>query len=83
MIGIPISGPLYIHGDKTLVLQKTSKPESALRKESNSICYYSVHELVTMGESLIGHAPSSENFADLMTKVLYGQRTKYLVSNIL
>ena len=35
-----------------------------------------------MGESIVGHVPSNENVADLMMKVLFGQRSKYLVSNI-
>ena len=36
-----------------------------------------------MGESLVGPMPSSENVADLMTKVVYGGSRKYLISNIL
>ena len=52
------------------------------RRASNSVCYYAVHESVAMGESL-GHIPSKENIADLLTKVLYGQKRRYLVSNIL
>ena len=32
---------------------------------------------------LVEHISSSENATDVMTKVLYGQRRKYLVSNIL
>ena len=35
-----------------------------------------------MGESLVGHIPSKENIADLPTKVLYGHKRRYLVSNI-
>ena len=36
-----------------------------------------------MGESLAGYIPSKANVADLMTKVLYRQKRKYLVSKIL
>ena len=36
-----------------------------------------------MGESLVGHIPSKENIVELMTKVPYGQKRKYYVSNIL
>ena len=36
-----------------------------------------------MGESLVGHIPSKENITDLLTKVLYGEKRRYLVSNIL
>ena len=36
-----------------------------------------------MGESLVGHIPSNENVADLITKVLCEQKRKYMVNNIL
>ena len=36
-----------------------------------------------MGESLVGHIPRKENVADSETKVLYGQKRRYLVGNIL
>ena len=35
MMGIPISGPLYIYGDNLSVLHNTSRPESVLRNKSN------------------------------------------------
>ena len=80
MMGIPISSPLYIYRDIMSVLHNTSRQESVLRKKSNSVCYHTVHELVAMGESLVHQIHSKENVADLMTKVLYGQKRKYLVS---
>ena len=51
--------------------------------KENSVCYHAVHESVAMDEFLVGQIPSKQNVADLMTKVLYGQKRKYLVSNIL
>ena len=56
------------------LLHNTSRPESVLRKKSNSVCYHAVCESVAMGESLVGCIPRKENVADLMTKVLYGQK---------
>ena len=82
-MGIPILGPSYIYGDKKSVIHNSSRPESVLRKKSNSICYHAVCESVAMGESLVGYIPSKENIADLLTKVLYGEKRRYLVSNIL
>ena len=72
----------YIYVDNMSVLNNASRPEPVLRKKSNSVCYHAVHESVAMGESLVRHLPSKENIADLMTKVLYGQKRRYLVSNI-
>ena len=83
MMGIPISCPSCIYGDDMSVVHNTSRPESVLRKKSNSVCYHAVHEAVVMGESLVGHIPIKENVTDLMTKVVYGHKRQYLVSNIL
>ena len=83
MMDIPISGLSYIYGDNMSVVHNISRPKSDLRKKSNSVCYHTVHESVPMGESLVGHIPCKENIADLMEKVLYGQKRRYLVSNIL
>ena len=77
MMGIPISSPTYIYGDNMSVVHNTSRPESVLRKKSNSVCYH------TVCESLVGHKLSKKNVADLMTKVLHGHKRRYLVSNIL
>ena len=82
-MGIPISGSSYIYGDNMLVVRNTSRSESVLRKKSNSFFYHAVHESGAMGESLVGHIPSKENAADLLTKVLYGVKRRYLISNIL
>ena len=83
IMGIPISGPSYIYGNNRSVVNNTSRPESVLRKKSNSVCYNAVHESVALEESLVGYISSTKNVADLMTKVLYGQKRRYLVSNIL
>ena len=60
IMGIPISGPSYIFEDNISVVHNTSRSESVLKKKSNSICYYAVHESVAIGESLEGHIPRKE-----------------------
>ena len=60
MMGIPISGPLYIYGDNVSVVHNTYRPESALTKKSNSVCHHAVHESVAMGESLVGYMTSNK-----------------------
>jgi len=65
------------------VIHSTQRPESTLKKKSNAICYHAVRESVAMGESLTGHIPSDRNVADLLTKLLTGQKRKSLVSEIL
>ena len=84
MMGVPIAGPTYMYGDNMSVIHNTQKPESMLKKKSNSICYHAVREAVAMGELLTGHVRSHENVADIATKVLHaGQKRNYLVSQVL
>jgi hypothetical protein len=81
--GSRISGPSYIYGDNMTVIHNTQRPESMLKKKSNSICYHAVRKSVAMGESLTGHIGMNENVGDLATKVLYWQKRRYMVSQLL
>ena len=70
MMGVPLSGATIIYGDNMSVIHNTQKPESTLKKKSNSICYHAVRESVAMGESITAHIPTECNPADLATKVM-------------
>ena len=84
MMGIPISGPAYVYGDNMSVIYNTSRPESTLKKKSNSVCYHAVRESVAMGEIITAHVRSEENPADLCTKTIPGgSKRRYLVSGVL
>ena len=69
MMGVLISGPSYIYGDKMSFVHNTQYPESTLNKRSNYICYYAVSESVAMGESLTGNFGNKEDCADLVSGV--------------
>ena len=58
MMGIPVSGSSYFYGDNMSVINNAQKPESVLRKKSNSICYHAVRKAVAMGELLAAHVAS-------------------------
>ena len=64
------------------VVNNTSKPESTLKKKSNSICYHFVEEAVAMKECLTTWIPTLKNWADLLTKVLSGRKRRELVKGI-
>ena len=66
-----------------ILRDNVSRPESTLKKKSNSICYHAVREAVAMGEALVAHIPTKKNLADLFTKVLYGQNRRFLVNRML
>ena len=72
MMGVLISGPSYTYGDNMSVIHNTQRPESTLKKKSNSICYHAVRESVAMGECLKGHISTDENPADIVTKIMPG-----------
>ena len=79
-----LSGPSYIYGGNMSVIHNLSRPESVVRKKSNSVCYHTVHESVAMGEFLVGHIPISKNIADLLiNQSPIWAKEKVLISNIL
>ena len=65
------------------VVHNTSKPKSLVKKKSNSICYHFVREAVAMGECLIAHVRTENNWADLLIKVFFGGKRRRLVGGIL
>ena len=40
MMGVQISRPMDVYGDNMSVIKNTQRPESTLKKKSNSICYH-------------------------------------------
>jgi hypothetical protein len=83
MMGIPLMEASYVDGDSMSVVTNSSKPESTLKKKSNSICYHAVGEAVATGKALAAHIPTKKNLADLFTKELYGQAWRFLVTQML
>jgi hypothetical protein len=76
MMGVALSGPTYVYGDNMYVVHNTQRPESVLKKKSNSICYHAVRESEAVGESIIGRVPSVENTADICNKVVPGRHKR-------
>ena len=84
MMGVPVDGPSYIYGDNMSVINNTQKPESVLKKKSNSICYHAIRESVAMGESLTAHVVTADNYADLAMKTITNKpKRKHLVGGLL
>ena len=83
MMGVELLGPTYIHGDNMSVINNTSKPESTLKKKSNSICFHAARESVASGESLTSLIHTHHNSLDLLTKVTYGNKRRKLVNGLL
>ena len=84
MTGVPVNGPSYIYRDNMSVINNTQKPESVLKKKSNSICYHAICGSVAMGESLTAHVTTSDNFADLAMKMITNKlKRRHLVCGLL
>ena len=83
IMGVPISGPWYIYRDNMSFIHNNQCPESTLKKKSNSIFYHTVYESVAMGESFTGHVGTNNICAYFDTKVLYGGKRRFHVSNLL
>jgi hypothetical protein len=80
MMGVALGGPAFVYGDNMSVVHNTQRPESVLKKKSNSIFFHAVRESAAMGESIIGHVPSVDNPADICTKVVPGgQKRNHLI----
>ena len=78
-----IDGPTYVYGYNMSVIFNKYRPESQLKKKSNSLFYHAVRESVAMGECITTHIPTLLNFSDQITKVLYGQKLRNLVDGIM
>ena len=70
MMGIPVEGPAYIHGDNQSVLANTTIPDSTLKKKSQSIACHFVREGVARDEWRTAYVNTHDNPADLLTKPL-------------
>ena len=83
MMGVPLTGLTYVYGENMSVIYNTSRPESTLKKKSNSICYHAVRETVASDEILTTHCKTGDNYYDIMTKIPYLQKKRYNVALIL
>jgi hypothetical protein len=44
MMDVVLEGPTYVYGDTISVVHNTQRPESVLKKKSNTFCYHVVRE---------------------------------------
>ena len=74
MFGIPIDGPANVFSDNRGVVKNASIPESTLMKRHNSINYHAVREAAAADILRVGKEDGDTNIADLLTKVIVGQK---------
>ena len=83
MMGIPILDATHVLVDNQLVVLNTSRPDSTLKKKSNSIAYHYVRESVAAKEIWIAFQRSEDNHADMLTKTQVGPERKRLAQKVL
>ena len=81
---VPILGTSLIYRDNMSVIHNTQRPDSTLKKKSNSSCYHAIEEYMATGESMTGHVPLLDNPEDIFTKVVPGgAKRKHLIGKVL
>ena len=70
MMGIPVTNPVFVHGDNQSVLWNTTVPDSTLKKKSCSVAYHFVREGVARDEWRTGYINTALNPSDIMTKMV-------------
>ncbi len=73
-MGVPVDGPSLDNGNNMSVIKNPQTLELQLKKKNNGTCYHAVQESVAMRESLCAHVCSEDNYADILTKVLTGEK---------
>ena len=83
MFGVPIEGPTNVFCDNRGVVKNVSIPESTLMKKHNAINYHAVQEAAAAGILRVGKEDGETNLADLLTKVLNGEKRWNICWNIM
>ena len=78
--GIPLKGPAHMFCDNQGVVNNTSMPQSTLTKRHNAINYRVIRESVAADIFKVMKVHSSDNLADLFTKVMGAQQRSELLS---
>jgi hypothetical protein len=83
MMGVPLDGPANVRVDNMSVVYNTTRPESTLKKKSNSIAYHFVRENVANGTLRVAYENTLTNLADCLTKTQSGPIRQRITSKIL
>jgi len=83
MFGVDIMGPTALYIDNQSFVNNLWRPESTVKRKHLSIAFHRTRESIASGMVEAYKVDSEENTADLLTKVLSGDATKYHASNLL
>jgi hypothetical protein len=83
MMGVPLDGPTRIRADNMSVVNNCSRPESQLKKKSNSIAYHFCREVIASKAVHVSYEPTATNLADMLTKTQDATTRSRLASSVL
>ena len=83
MMGVPLDGPTRIRADNMSVVNKCSRPESQLKKKSNSIAFHFCREVIASKAVHVSYEPTATNLADMLTKTQDATTRSRLASSVL
>ena len=83
MMGVPVEGPTNVRVDNMSVVYNTTRPESTLKKKSNSIAFHFTRENVANGTIRVAWESTTTNLADCLTKTQPGPVRQRLIHDIL
>ena len=83
MMGIGVEMPMHMRCDNKSVVYNTSNPASTLKKKSNSVAYHFVRERAAAEIIDVEHECTDTNLADILTKILIGEKRDTMTKMIL
>lgn len=83
MMGVPLEGYAFVFVDNQSVLANTSRPESTLKKKSNSIAYNYCRSVAAADIYRSGYVPTDQNWSDMLTKIHTGPKRAELREGIM
>jgi hypothetical protein len=83
MMGVSLEGPTRIRADNMSVVNNCPRPESQLKKKSNSIAYHYCREVIALKAVHVTYEPTETNLADMLTKTQDAKTRSRLASSVL
>ena len=82
MMGVPLSEECAVFCDNSAVVTN-ARPESTLKKKHAAINFHRVREAIAAGTIKVAKENTQTNLADILTKLMPGNKMKELLENIL
>ena len=83
MMGTEPDGPAMLLGDNNSVVLNCTMPSSVLKKKHLACSHHCIGEAIAAGVMKFAHIPSTQNYADILTKPVPGPQFRELARPLL